>query len=353
MRKHAACSVARPRRRPSGRPRRRGPNDPKPPPEADGGLGRLHRMPRGRDARPGHGVAAEPAFRGQGRLLRMPRRRRPATPTPSTTTDTRSRSSSRRRTARNATPSRPPSSGAPTTPTPGPSSARSTTCSERWSRGPAAAVAGCKQCHGAVVKVNADKTLDAGSWPNSGIGRINPDGSKGSCSACHSRHSFDAALARQPENCGKCHLGPDHPQKEIYEESKHGIAYYANIPRMNLHSASWVVGADYSAAPTCATCHISATKDLPMSHDVGGRISWTLRPAVSQKIDAAALKAGRTVKTWEARRTDMKKGLRQLPHVELRRQLLRPVRRAGQALQREIRDAGDRDLRQAAGRPAS
>jgi hydroxylamine dehydrogenase len=173
--------------------------------------------------------------------------------------------------------------------------------------GPLAAATGCKQCHGAVVKVNADKTLDPLTWPNTGIGRINPDGSKGSCAACHSRHSFDASLARQPENCGKCHLGPDHPQKEIYEESKHGIAYYANIPRMNLHSASWVVGADYSAAPTCATCHISATKDLPMSHDVGGRISWTLRPAVSQKIDASAIRAGRAVKTWEARRTDMKK----------------------------------------------
>lgn len=173
--------------------------------------------------------------------------------------------------------------------------------------GPMAAVTGCKQCHGTVVKVNADQTLDPLTWPNSGIGRINPDGSKGSCAACHSRHSFDVALARQPENCGKCHLGPDHPQKEIYEESKHGIAYYANIPRMNLHSASWVVGVDYSAAPTCATCHISATKDLPMSHDVGTRISWTLRPAVSQKIDASAIKAGRTVKAWEARRNDMKK----------------------------------------------
>ena len=173
--------------------------------------------------------------------------------------------------------------------------------------GPLAAVSGCKQCHGAVVKLNADKTLDPLTWPNTGIGRLNPDGSKGSCAACHSRHSFDAALARQPENCGKCHLGPDHPQKEIYEESKHGIAYYANIPRMNLHSSSWVVGLDYSAAPTCATCHISATKDLPMSHDVGGRISWTLRPAVSQKIDASALKAGQKVKAWEARRSDMKK----------------------------------------------
>jgi hydroxylamine dehydrogenase len=172
--------------------------------------------------------------------------------------------------------------------------------------GPAAAVNGCKQCHGAVVKVLDDGRLDPATWPNSGMGRINPDGSKGSCAACHSRHSFDAALARQPENCGKCHLGPDHPQKEIYEESKHGIAYYANIDRMALGSASWVVGIDYSAAPTCATCHMSATGNLPLTHDVGSRISWTLRPPVSQKVDAAAIKAGKDVKAWEERRADMK-----------------------------------------------
>ncbi|HWR83192.1 MAG TPA: multiheme c-type cytochrome [Candidatus Deferrimicrobium sp.] len=173
--------------------------------------------------------------------------------------------------------------------------------------GPWAAATGCKQCHGSVVKINEDGSLDPTTWPNSGMGRLNPDGSKGSCAACHSRHSFDAALARQPENCGKCHLGPDHPQKEIYEESKHGIAYYANIDRMALNSASWIVGVDYSAAPTCATCHMSPTRELPLTHDVGDRISWTLRPAVSQKIDAAAIQQGKTVKTWQARRDDMKK----------------------------------------------
>jgi hypothetical protein len=172
--------------------------------------------------------------------------------------------------------------------------------------GPFAAVNGCKQCHGSIIKVNDDKSLDPLTWPNTGMGRINPDGSKGACSACHSRHSFDAALARQPENCGKCHLGPDHPQKEIYEESKHGIAYYSNIDRMNLNSSSWIVGIDYSAAPTCATCHMSATADLPLTHDVGDRISWTLRPIVSQKIDAAAKAKGKDVKPWEQRRDDMK-----------------------------------------------
>jgi hydroxylamine dehydrogenase len=173
--------------------------------------------------------------------------------------------------------------------------------------GPAAAASGCRQCHGAVVKVNADGTLDATTWPNSGIGRLNPDGSRGSCAACHSRHSFDVSLARQPENCGKCHLGPDHPQKEIYEESKHGIAFFANVDRMNLHSSSWVVGIDYSAAPTCATCHLSPTAELPLTHDVGDRISWTLRPPISEKVDAAAIKQGRTVRPWATRRQDMTK----------------------------------------------
>ncbi len=171
--------------------------------------------------------------------------------------------------------------------------------------GKAAAVNGCKQCHGSIIKVLDDGTLDPETWPNSGMGRLNPDGSKGSCAACHSRHSFSARLARQPENCGKCHLGPDHPQKEIYEESKHGIAYYAHIDRMALDNPSWIVGRDYSAAPTCATCHMSETDVLPMTHDVGDRISWTLRPPISEKIDAKSIKQGKEVKPWQDRRADM------------------------------------------------
>jgi hypothetical protein len=162
--------------------------------------------------------------------------------------------------------------------------------------GAPAAESGCKQCHGAKVIVLENGKLDPKTWPNTGIGRLNPDGSKGSCSACHSRHSFSPMLARQPENCGKCHLGPDHPQYEIYNESKHGIAFRSFIHEMNLASDSWVLGKDYSAAPTCATCHMSATKDLPLTHDVGTRISWTLRPAVSNKLE-----------NWEQRRANMQK----------------------------------------------
>jgi len=173
------------------------------------------------------------------------------------------------------------------------------------------AVNGCWQCHGTIVKFKRDvkgdiirdartgkPAIDPDTWPNSGMGRFNPDGSKGSCHACHSRHSFEAKLSRSPENCGKCHLGPDHPQLEIYNESKHGIAFYANRDKMALaKDGGWILGKDYSAAPTCATCHMAGYMTpggtvRPNSHDVGERISWTLRPVVSAKINLVTYEDG-------------------------------------------------------------
>lgn len=158
------------------------------------------------------------------------------------------------------------------------------------------AILGCESCHGAKVKIDpvSPNRLSARSWPNSGIGRINPDGSKGSCNACHTRHSFSKAQARQPEACSKCHLGPDHPQREIYEESKHGNAYYTHASEMNLDADRWVVGEDYFEAPTCATCHMSATRSTHVSHDVGNRLSWTLRPPISTHKE-----------NWQAKRAAM------------------------------------------------
>ncbi len=150
--------------------------------------------------------------------------------------------------------------------------------------GPPAVAVGCVQCHGSQVKVLPGGKFDPTTWPNSGIGRINPDGSWGSCTACHTRHAFSVAQARRPEACGKCHLGPDHPQIEVYQESKHGILFEAFQGRMNLDRRTWVAGVDYTAAPTCASCHMSATPSQGVTHDVGERISWTLRPAVSTRI---------------------------------------------------------------------
>jgi len=212
---------------------------------------------------------------------------------------------------------------------------------------------GCKQCHGSKVALVAEggatitvddlkpgpdgkptnleavgrllrtdddrPVLDASSWPNTGIGRINLDGSLGSCSACHSRHDFSPRRARQPENCGKCHLGPDHPQKEIYEESKHGVAYRDLKDHMNLDAADWVLGEDYSQAPTCATCHMSGhtRNGGQVTHDAGKRISWTNRPPVSRVMDTDShgevvtetdpnKRAELIVDTWQDKRLRMK-----------------------------------------------
>lgn len=190
--------------------------------------------------------------------------------------------------------------------------------------GMASAFTGCQQCHGskvalqstdgkmitvddlkpgpdgrptnldAVARVRKDDNgrplFHASTWPNTGIGRLNLDGSLGSCAACHSRHDFSPRRARQPENCGKCHLGPDHPQKEIYEESKHGVAFRDLKDHMNLGAEKWVLGKDYSQAPTCATCHMSGNKrnNGKVTHDAGSRISWTNRPPVSLVMDTDA-----------------------------------------------------------------
>ena len=181
--------------------------------------------------------------------------------------------------------------------------------------GSALTVSGCEQCHGGVVEVNEDGSLKPTGWPNTGMGRLNPDGSVGACTACHQRHAFSAAQARRPENCGKCHLGPDHPQKEIYEESKHGIAFAAHQHDLNMDNAKWVLGEDYTAAPTCATCHMSAVRTtdgdlMPVTHDVGMRISWNNRPPKSIRPEVSDKKLGleKMAKVgWKTRRANMVK----------------------------------------------
>lgn len=172
----------------------------------------------------------------------------------------------------------------------------------------AAAVNGCWQCHGSQVKVNEDGALDAATWPNTGIGRINPDGSEGACTACHARHEFSVAQAREPDTCGKCHLGPDHPQKEIYEESKHGIQFAANKHKMNLDNPKWIPGEDYFTGPTCSTCHMGATRTQDVNHNVGLRISWNNRPPISVRPEVTDEKMGSPSASvgWEERRDNMK-----------------------------------------------
>ncbi len=163
---------------------------------------------------------------------------------------------------------------------------------------------GCFVCHGSIIKVKDGKITSEG-WPNVGVGRINVDGSRGSCTSCHTRHKFSRAEARKPEACRKCHVGPDHPQIEIYNESSHGAIYCAEGDQWdwNASSQDWIPGHAYRT-PTCAVCHMCNVGSIAMTHDVTERLSWELQaPLTVRPSDFEPFPA----KTdWKAERDKMK-----------------------------------------------
>ena len=165
---------------------------------------------------------------------------------------------------------------------------------------------GCFYCHGSIVKVE-DGKFDTGTWPNVGVGRINPDGSRGSCSSCHTRHKFSLSEARKPEACGQCHLGPDHPQVEIYDESKHGAIYHAEGDSWNWNAApgTWTPGVDYRT-PTCSVCHMSAVNNVATTHDVTERLAWETQAPLTVRPSE--------FKPWPAK-TDWKKERRKMETI--------------------------------------
>ncbi len=145
----------------------------------------------------------------------------------------------------------------------------------------------CYACHGTTVTVAGTKKVktaagefdfpDLTNWPNQGVGRINPDGSMGSCTACHPRHEFSIEVARKPYTCSQCHLEPDVPAWDVYRESKHASMVFSRDQDTNWTAVPWQVGKDFHA-PSCATCHnsliVSPTGDViaPRTHDFGARL---------------------------------------------------------------------------------
>lgn len=149
----------------------------------------------------------------------------------------------------------------------------------------------CLYCHGTKLEVKGTVTRDTemgemtfpviSAWPNQGTGRINLDGSKGSCSACHSRHEFSIEMARKPYTCKECHVGPDVPAYKVYEGSKHGNIFSSSQSTWNFEEVPWTIGKDFTA-PTCAACHISLLVDpegkmvVQRSHEVKNRLPWRI-----------------------------------------------------------------------------
>lgn len=149
----------------------------------------------------------------------------------------------------------------------------------------------CFYCHGTEIKIEGTRTIETddgemtfpvlSGWPNHGVGRINPDGTKGSCSACHTRHSFSIETARKPQTCSECHKGPDVPAYGVYSVSKHGNIYSSMGSKWDFKSVPWTVGKDF-ASPTCATCHasllVSEEGDVisERTHGMSDRLPWRI-----------------------------------------------------------------------------
>jgi len=149
----------------------------------------------------------------------------------------------------------------------------------------------CLSCHGTVVKVLKVEPRETSmgemefpalqAWPNQGVGRINPDGSGGACTACHTRHQFSIEMARKPETCSQCHKGPDVPAYQVYGVSKHGNVYHSAHKDWDFDAVPWKIGKDFSA-PTCAACHISLTVDsdgevvAERTHQMNDRLPWRI-----------------------------------------------------------------------------
>ncbi len=140
---------------------------------------------------------------------------------------------------------------------------------------------GCEQCHN--------------------ITTIWPDGSVGECDVCHAKHSFSMEVARQPETCGECHMGPDHPHIEIYNESKHGNIFKAL-------GGDWDMGYNTTKnepipieAPVCVTCHMDGNEKQPMTHNVSARLAtesqatWSYRTVWDEE----------NLGSWEVKRDRM------------------------------------------------
>lgn len=99
---------------------------------------------------------------------------------------------------------------------------------------------GCGGCHKIGLKTDAE--IKALKTTSGGFGVA-------SCDACHTRHTFSAAEAREPQACETCHMGFDHPQWEMYSSSKHGVRH--DLKQRGLLDK-------HAAAPTCQTCHMPA-----------------------------------------------------------------------------------------------
>jgi hydroxylamine dehydrogenase len=119
------------------------------------------------------------------------------------------------------------------------------------------------------------------------------------CDGCHTRHSFSAAEARQPEACATCHNGVDHNEWENYQLSKHGTVYQTHKSQWNfevpLKDALTTGG---YTAPTCQLCHFEFNGDY--SHNLVRKVRWGFNPtpAIADNLSRPWFEGRK--KAWQA-----------------------------------------------------
>jgi len=133
-----------------------------------------------------------------------------------------------------------------------------------------------------LTKLEGSSSTSSGCSQCHSIGKPNEDGTVGMCTACHTRHTASVALAREPRACGQCHMGPDHSQIEIYEESRHGVMFAAQRHLLKLDAPPKTLSTRDMFVPTCATCHMSGLNGQKVTHDPSDRLSYYLADPVTK-----------------------------------------------------------------------
>jgi hypothetical protein len=147
----------------------------------------------------------------------------------------------------------------------------------------------CKRPPNSLVALEGAAAVTTGCVKCHGVGKPNVDGSIGNCTACHTRHTASVEIARLPSTCGQCHMGPDHSQLEIYNESKHGVMFAAQKARLKLDAPSKKLSSRDMFVPTCATCHMSGLNGQKVTHDTSERLSYLLAAEISPKRPGYAM----------------------------------------------------------------
>lgn len=154
----------------------------------------------------------------------------------------------------------------------------------------------CVSCHGTVVKMAKGKPLE-NTWPNMGIGRINPDGSLGNCASCHGYHTDSLAVARDEKTCLKCHQTEFRPAGSAWKMSAHGQNNRLMVEDIDFRKKHLNLSDDAIMKPNCQTCHVQAsTKNTIAIHNVSSRISWNLKELKAVHTD-----------DWGTKRLEMQK----------------------------------------------